>query len=97
MSPLLAKESLSERLVSFAWNEWAQIGLLIAPAHVSPWAQDPEALIVFTLQVARDEPRLFDELLDWMLGNELCAWTRQTVGSSTRPSPGSPGIAPKRD
>src|SRR5271154_3333409 len=70
VSPLLAKESLSERLVSFAWNEWAQIGLLIAPAHVSPWAQDPEALIVFTLQVARDEPRLFDELLDWMLRNE---------------------------
>ena len=70
MSPLLAKESLSERLVSFAWNEWGQIGLLIAPAHVSPWAQDPEALIVFTLQVARDEPRLFDELLDWMLRNE---------------------------
>ncbi len=34
------------------------------------WAQDPEALIVFTLEVTRDEPRLFDELLDWMLHNE---------------------------
>jgi hypothetical protein len=61
---------LTERLVSFAWQEWAQMGLLFAPTRVSPWAQDPEALIVFTLEVARREPRLFDELLDWMLTNE---------------------------
>jgi hypothetical protein len=30
----------------------------------------PEALIVFTLEIARAEPRLFDELMDWMLVNE---------------------------
>jgi hypothetical protein len=46
------------------------MGLLISPSSTSPWAQDPEALIVFTLEIARDEPRLFDELLDWMLHNE---------------------------
>lgn len=61
---------LSEQLVEFAWNEWAQMGLLATPHRRSPWAQDPEALIVFTLEVARAEPRLFDELLDWMLVNE---------------------------
>jgi hypothetical protein len=57
-------------MVSFAWQEWAQMGLLIAPSHVSPWAQDPEALVVFTIEVARGEPRLFDELMDWLLHNE---------------------------
>src|SRR4051812_27544697 len=31
---------------------------------------DPEALILLTLEAGRDEPRLFDELLDWMLVNE---------------------------
>jgi len=42
-----------------------------APAHrESPWAQDPEALLVFTLEIARADPRLFDELLDWTLHNE---------------------------
>lgn len=34
------------------------------------WAQDPEALIVMTLEVARGEARLFDEVLDWMSLNE---------------------------
>ncbi|HSZ15353.1 MAG TPA: hypothetical protein VK790_15065 [Solirubrobacteraceae bacterium] len=61
---------LRDQLVAFAWGEWAQMGLLATPHRRSPWAQDPEALIVFTLEVARAEPRLFDELLDWMLVNE---------------------------
>jgi hypothetical protein len=61
---------LRDQLVAFAWDEWAQMGLLATPHRRSPWAQDPEALIIFTLEVARAEPRLFDELLDWMLVNE---------------------------
>ena len=61
---------LRDQLVAFAWDEWAQMGLLAIPHRRSPWAQDPEALIIFTLEVARAEPRLFDELLDWMLVNE---------------------------
>lgn len=60
----------SSRLVAFAWDEWAQMGVSSRPHRLSPWAQDPEALIIFTLEVARAEPRLFDELLDWMLANE---------------------------
>jgi hypothetical protein len=31
---------------------------------------DPEALILFTLEVGRMEPRLFDELLDWLSVNQ---------------------------
>jgi hypothetical protein len=42
-------QRLSDRLVAFAWEEWAQMGLLATPHRRSPWAQDPEALIVFTL------------------------------------------------
>ena len=61
---------LSDRLVAFAWDEWAQMGLLATPHRHSPWAQDPEALILFTLEVTRAEPRLFDELMDWALVNE---------------------------
>src|SRR5277367_3972845 len=64
------RHRLSDQLVAFAWEQWAQMGLLATPHRHSPWAQDPEALIVFTLEVARAEPRLFDELLDWMLLNE---------------------------
>lgn len=63
-------EQLDSGLREFAWDEWAQMGVLAAPKRVSPWVQDPESLIVFTLNVARDDPRLFDELLDWLLVNQ---------------------------
>ena len=62
--------TLSDQLVAFAWDEWTQMGVLATPHRRSPWAQDPEALIVFTLEVARADARLFDELMDWMLVNE---------------------------
>jgi hypothetical protein len=70
MTASLPSRQLRDQLVAFAWDEWAQMGLLATPRRRSPWAQDPEALIIFTLEVARAEPRLFDELLDWMLLNE---------------------------
>jgi hypothetical protein len=77
MDPTTLKEQLERWLVEFAWEEWAQMGVLAAPHRRSPWAQDPEALIVFTLEVARCEPRLFDELLDWMLANEALLSVRR--------------------
>ena len=57
------KARLAEGLRDFTWNEWAQMGLLAPAKRTSRWAQDSEALIVFTLEVARDDPRLLDELL----------------------------------
>jgi hypothetical protein len=63
-------QRLSDQLVTFAWDEWAQMGVLATQHRRSAWAQDPEALIVFTLEVARADARLFDELMDWLLVNE---------------------------
>jgi len=70
MLPSALSERLDLGLREFAWDEWAQMGVLASAKRVSPWAQDPEALIVFTLEVARGDPRLFDELLDWLLVDE---------------------------
>ena len=33
------------------------------------WVIDPEALLIFSLQITRYEPRLFDEILDWLVEN----------------------------
>jgi hypothetical protein len=57
-------------LLSFGWEQWSQMGILALARSESPWAQDPEALLIFTLEVARVDPRLFDEILDWLLTNE---------------------------
>lgn len=66
-------------LVEFAWREWAQLGVSAAAPREDRWAQDPEALLVFTLHVARREPRLFDEALDWLrLNGDLVSGRRLT-------------------
>lgn len=63
------RERVTTRLLEFAWDEWAQMGVFATPRRESPWAADPEAHLVFTLQVARCDPRLFDEVLDWFATN----------------------------
>lgn len=64
------RNEVSTALRAFAWDQWAQMGVLARTERRDRWAQDPEALLVFTLEVARDEPRLFHEVLDWLLVNE---------------------------
>lgn len=64
------RNDVSEALRSFAWEQWAQLGVLASTDRQDPWAADPEALLLFTLEVGRDEPRLYDEVLDWLVVNE---------------------------
>jgi len=64
------RAQLRSALLEFAWDEWAQMGVLAAARRERRWAQDPEALLLLTLEVARDDPRLFDEVLDWLVRNE---------------------------
>ena len=64
-------------LLSFVWDEWSQIGILASPQRESPWAQDPEALLATTLSVARHDPRLFDEVLDWLATNRRLVSARR--------------------
>jgi hypothetical protein len=58
-------------LVTLAWDQWSQLGVSAAsPPHREERAADPEALLLFTLEVGRNDPRLFDEVLDWVALNE---------------------------
>jgi hypothetical protein len=63
------RQEVTDRLLAFVWNEWAQVGVLADVHRESPWATDPEALLLFTLQVGRSDARLFDEVLDWLARN----------------------------
>lgn len=45
------------------------MGVLGSVTRESPWSADPEAHLLFTFQVARNDPRLFDEALDWLATN----------------------------
>lgn len=85
MRPSSLRQRLSDGLLDFAWDEWAQIGVLAAPRRRSPWAQDPEALLIFSLEVARDDPRLLDQILDWLVANEGLLSVRRLRALCTGP------------
>ncbi|MGH2861997.1 MAG: hypothetical protein ACRDLT_10915 [Solirubrobacteraceae bacterium] len=57
-------------MLDFAWDQWAQMGVSAAGRRADHWAVDPEALLLFTFEVARADARLFDEVLDWLAHNE---------------------------
>jgi len=63
------REQVDKQLLDFVWNEWAQMGVLAAPRFESPWAADPEALLLLTLEAGRSDARVFDETLDWLTVN----------------------------
>lgn len=64
------RREFSERLLEFLWSQWGQMGMLASSPRKDAWAADPEALLLLTFEVAREDPRLFDEVLDWLLVNE---------------------------
>ena len=70
MQILDVRRKVTGRLLDFAWDEWAQMGVSAAARRTDRSAQDPEALLLFTLEVAREDPRLFGEVLDWLALNE---------------------------
>jgi uncharacterized protein YegP (UPF0339 family) len=74
------RHHIERSLLAFAWDEWSQMGVFSKARMASPWAQDPEALLLFTLEVARLDPRLFDEVLDWMVVNEPLLSVRRLRG-----------------
>lgn len=72
------RDALEAELLGFCWEQWSQLG---APLSVtrspSPWAIDPEALLIFTWEVARTDQRLFDASLDWLVSNGQLLSTRR--------------------
>lgn len=58
-----------ETLLRFLWRAWTTLGVSgrVDTAFVA--VLDPDALLVFTCTVGRQDARLFDEVLDWLLVN----------------------------
>jgi hypothetical protein len=64
------RQDVQSHLVGFLWSQWAQMGVFATTNRKDRWSADPEALLLLTFEVGRDEPRLFDEVLDWLAVNE---------------------------
>jgi hypothetical protein len=70
MSISTTRGELQSRLAAFLWSQWAQMGVLATSERSDRWAADPEALLLLTFEVGRGEPRLFEEVLDWLVKSE---------------------------
>jgi len=69
MWPTDFKETLLDRLLHFVWGQWVALGVPGTEPAETRWVVDPEPLLVFSLEVARFDPRLFDEILAWLMVN----------------------------
>jgi hypothetical protein len=69
MSQRSFKDIFLENILDFLWRQWSALGIVGGARTEDVWAIDPEALLIFSLEMARYEPRLFDEILDWMVVN----------------------------
>ena len=58
-----------ENILNFLWRQWSALGVLGEARTEDPWVIDPEPILLFTLEMGRYEPRLFDEVLDWLVVN----------------------------
>lgn len=71
MNPSLTsfRDHLVEVLLQFLWRQWSALGVAGYARSKDPWMLDPEALLLFSLPIARHDPRLFDEIIDWLHEN----------------------------
>ncbi len=56
-------------VLRFLWRQWSALGVSGYTRSDNNWIIDPEALLLFSTEMARSDPRLFDEILDWLDGN----------------------------
>lgn len=63
------KQDYRELLLRFLWRQWSALGVSGYARSGDSWLIDPEALLLFSTDIARHDPRLFDEILDWLQDN----------------------------
>ena len=61
-----SKSLFHQKLLSFLWRQWAAIGVAGHASNTDDWIIDPEALLLFSSEITRHDPRLFDEIIDWL-------------------------------
>src|SRR5206468_12602027 len=60
---------LSQTVLNILWSAWSQVGVMGGAAPAQPRIVDPEPLLLLTWSCARQDARVFDEVLDWLVQN----------------------------
>lgn len=67
--PANFKTQFREALLELLWRQWAVLGVAGTAKTDADWCVDLEALLLITTTQGRADPRLFDEMLDWLWSN----------------------------
>jgi len=67
MSAAKFKDEFRELVLRFLWRQWSALGVAGYDDGGDSWIIDPEALLLFSTTAATADPRLFDEILDWLV------------------------------
>ena len=68
-SLIKSKDRFREQILDFLWRQWGAVGVAGSTRGHEALIIDPEALVLATTTFGRYEPRLFDEVLDWLNTN----------------------------
>ena len=69
MLPNNLRQTFNGEILRFLWRQWSQLGVAGSVAFTDSWIIDPEALLMFTMNMGRYDARLFDEVIDWTVQN----------------------------
>ncbi len=61
-----SKDTLWEAIFDSLWRQWSTLGVAGTVESEDSRIIDPDALLLFSLNMGRYDPRLFDEVLDWL-------------------------------
>ncbi|MDD2710178.1 MAG: winged helix-turn-helix domain-containing protein [Verrucomicrobiae bacterium] len=68
-SPKALRDEFSQAVLNFIWSQWGQVGVHTSTNLKSGPLFDPEPLVLLSLACGRNDPRLFDAVLDWLRVN----------------------------
>ncbi|MCK5133642.1 MAG: hypothetical protein KAR40_15995 [Candidatus Sabulitectum sp.] len=66
MLSLNYRKYFQEAVLNLIWSQWTSLGVPGSSIPYSKAVIDPEALILFTCVLGRNDPRIFDEMMNWI-------------------------------
>jgi hypothetical protein len=63
------RTDLSHAVLDLIWGAWSQVGVMGHQQRGAARIVDPEPLLLLSWECARQDPRVFDEVLDWLVRN----------------------------
>ncbi|EIP97829.1 hypothetical protein OpiT1DRAFT_02279 [Opitutaceae bacterium TAV1] len=79
--------AIHDAMLDLLWKQWTVLGVAgAASPEDTRWCVDIEALVLASANLARSDPRLFDEMLDWLRAH--AQWVNLQRLRNIRKTPG---------